>query len=541
MELQAKKSISLSSITFFTSILLGTMGWVVVLGLLREQERGIVQTLIDIGQEVLKVIVIAVAAGIAVERLLEREPDEDPRLALRKLGIKEIFPKRQDAGEEFLRSARDENIRRITISGISLRDFLLPGGALNQVWREICERMKREQERKLPGDQRLHVRLLLLLPNSNEGYFRHQVEGENTKDPGGIPFDVPYAVRIVQGAQQDIFASQETLYLQVRLYEHCPFSFTFATESEIFVEQYDYRDQSRVAALPIIEYQSGNNQYKEQMFSVDAIWKHSLSADFVDQVGTAAAIREARIANMFRRDHRTLLTKGQVGAIREVAQGTIDIMAISGHFYTSNAAIAKELQRVSSGGRDSKGGAIPPVPVRFALINPVSQQAILRAVADWSPPDKVGDQLRNWNWGLHQQSDLYGDARNTASTLYSWSTQKQCSIKVRLYSSSVACAILQTDRYAFIEQYMYGRSKEFQPGFNLGGEYPVLEYDVSKSDGGEMIEHQVISATFEMIWKYYSIPWESYLNRDEKSEFARNLERLLSELDCAPQAVAANA
>jgi hypothetical protein len=101
---------------------------------------------------------------------------------------------------------------------------------------------------------------------------------------------------------------------------------------------------------------------------------------------------------------------------------------------------------------------------------------------------------------------------------------------VRAYSSSVACMILQTDSHAFIEQYMYGRSKAFQPGFNLGGEYPVIEYEVSKIDGAEVVEHEVIAATFEMIWKFYSISWEDYVTCDEEKEFELNLARLRTEL-----------
>jgi hypothetical protein len=534
MEIQAKQSVTLPSITFFAVFLVAAMGWVVVLVQLLEHQEGLNKHLIEIGLEVLKVLVIAVAAAIAVERLLQREPDEDPRAALRNVGIKEIYPKRQDAGKEFLRLVRDENIRRITISGISLRDFLPANGTLHEVWRDVCDRMKREEAAGVPVEQRLHVRFLVLLPNSDEGTFRHEVEGENQRDPGGIPFDIPNALSQVRNAQQEIFGTGDTPYLQVRLYEHCPFAFVFATESDVFVEQYDYRDQSKPAALPILDYQSGTAQYREQMFSLEVIWKHARPAEFVDAVGTATAIREARLKNIFRRDHRTRLTKQQATAIRAATGESIDILAISGHFYVSNPNVAPELQRISRAGKLPSGEDCPAVPIRVAVINPVCQQAILRAVADASPPELVGKQLRSWTWENHQQSDLYKDARKTANTLYSWNKQMGCRIHVKVYSSSIACMILQTDEHAFIEQYMYGRSKAFQVGFNLGGEYPVLEFDVSKVDGKEMVEHQVIAATFEIIWNFYSVPWEHYVTRDEKVEFELNLARLLEELSLPP-------
>ena len=133
---------------------------------------------LDICVEILKVVVIAAAAAIAVERLLLREPEDDPHAALRKIGIEELFAARQDAGPEFLRSVQDKNVRRITISGISLRDFLPAGGTLYAIWQEIRERLKREEISGRQSDERLHVQLLLIMPNSHEGYFRHAVEGE---------------------------------------------------------------------------------------------------------------------------------------------------------------------------------------------------------------------------------------------------------------------------------------------------------------------------------------------------------------------------
>ncbi len=56
-----------------------------------------------------------------------------------------------------------------------------------------------------------------------------------------------------------------------------------------------------------------------------------------------------------------------------------------------------------------------------------------------------------------------------------------------------------------------------------------------------MVEHQVIAATFEMIWKFYSVSWEDYLKRDEKREFEQNLSRLLAELHVGPEGAAVGA
>jgi hypothetical protein len=532
MKLQPQGLIPLSTVTFFSIILVGAMGWIVALNQLQAHPGEITKELIAIGDEVLRVVVIAAAAAIAVERFLKSkaEPEED---YLGKVGIKRIFSRRQDAAEEFLRCVRDQNVRRVTLCGISLRDFLPNGGTLHEVWRTLCERLRQEQLSNLPHNQRLHIRLLLLLPNSDEGYFRHAVEGGNQRNLVGIPFDIPHGLNSIRTAQTEIFGKLDVEFVQVRLYEHCPFAFMlateFATQSHVFVEQYDYRDQKRPAAMPLINYESGTSQYEELMFSLGVIWDNACQTELLEEAGTAPAIREAQIKNIFRGEQRALLTKRQIGAIQRASGESIDILVISGKFYTSNPNVARELQRVSR--PDGPSPRVPVVPVRFALINPVSQQAILRAVAEGCHPEEVGEQLRNWNWALHQQSNLYTDARNTAHTLVTWNEQRGCQISVRLYSSAVACMLLKTDSHVFIEQYMYGRSKAFQPGFNLGGEYPVIEYELSETnDGAEMVEHQIISATFEMIWKFYSTSWEAYLKLNHHKEFEANLAQLRTEL-----------
>jgi hypothetical protein len=529
MKLEPDRTVILSSITFFALVLAGTMGWVIALHELQSQET-LVKELIAIGMEVLKVVVIAAAAAIAVERFLEHKSADDPGAVLSKAGILEIYPKRQDANEEFLRCARDENVRNITISGISLRDFLLSNGILHHVWRDLCTRLKREQDNDFPTQQRLHVRLLFLHPSSDEGSFRHAVETADAIHSIGIPYDIPQALGHVRRAQQEIFGG-DTVFLEARLYEHCPFAFLFATDRHVFVEQYDYRNQHEPAAMPLLCYNDESLQYKEQMFSLEVIWKHAQSAEALNQVGTAPAIRGAQIRNIFRGEHyHTGLIAHQVNAIRRANGKSIDILTIAGPFYTSNHQIAPQLQRISAPTATPTGEICPGIPIRFAIINPVSQQAILRAVADETPPEEVPDRLLHWNWAFHQQSALYKNSRSTAHTLSSWKKQRGCEVSVKVYSSSISCMILQTDKQAFVEHYMYGRSKAFSPGVNLGGEYPVIEYDLTDAGEKDIAEHQIISSTFEAIWKFYSIDWEDYVTCDEENEFDLNLARLRAEL-----------
>src|SRR5260370_33733412 len=141
MVLRPVKSVSLSALTFFFLILMAAMGWVITLNQLHGHDEGISRQLIEIGEEILKLVVIAAAAAIAVEKFLLKTPEEDMHNELRKAGIRQIFLKREEAGAEFLRCVQDDNVRMVTICGISLRDLLRGGGALYQVWRAICERM----------------------------------------------------------------------------------------------------------------------------------------------------------------------------------------------------------------------------------------------------------------------------------------------------------------------------------------------------------------------------------------------------------------
>jgi hypothetical protein len=528
--LEPKKPISLSALTFFVFVLLATMGWYLVLFLLGTSQKGYEAELVELGKEVLKVAVIAMAAAVAMDRLL-RNTIEDQRTTLGKLGIKSVLASRVDAASDFLKCVRDDSVRHITIVGISLRDFLTPGNSMDQVWNEICERMKREQEKHYPPDRRLHLRLLLLLPNSDEGFFRHDVECSKLGSAGGLPVDVRGARAQVQRAQMAIFKSVDTDYLMVRFYEHCPFAFAFATESQVFVEQYDYRDQSLRSAMPLIVFDGSTKQYKEQIDSLQVMWDNSRSPEVIDEVGTASALRGARIRNIYRRDDRQTLTVREIAAIRNAKEGTIDIQVISGRFYTSNADMARALQDISRPGENGR----PALTVRFASINPVSQQAILRAIADSTSPRHIGDTLREWNWQRHRECNLYLQTKDTARTLLHWRDDKGCQIEVRAYSSAVASSVLQTDSRQFSEPYWYGRSRAFHTGVDLGGECAVIEHDTSK-DGrvnDAVVEHEIIDTTFDIVWKFFSVPWEEYAKRNMAQEFEVNLALLRTELGVA--------
>ena len=87
-----------------------------------------------------------------------------------------------------------------------------------------------------------------------------------------------------------------------------------------------------------------------------------------------------------------------------------------------------------------------------------------------------------------------------------------------------------------MEQYLYGRSKEFHEGKVLGGEYPCFEYSFgdgyvhNKFETAEGTEKEILQSTFNVIWDSYSISLDEYQLTDEKAVFGRNLANLKSEL-----------
>jgi len=366
----------------------------------------------------------------------------------------------------------------------------------------------------------------VLDPKSSEGHFRHAVEMEHVGGVG-LPFDVPQGLEIVSIQQANLGGATE--FLQVRLYEHCPFSFVFLTDTEVLVEQYDYRDQSRRAALPLIAYENGTSQYNELQYSVKIIWDHAGPPDLrLYRVGTARAIEVAGLKNIFRRDDRHLLADREVEAIKTAAdRDTGDIIAITGRFYCTYPA-SETVRRVARANADRKGAR-----VRFALVNPVCQQAILRALADSTAPARVREELERWTWERHRNTRLYLDVHQTIRDIQDWQAAG-CLVELRLYSSSIACALLLTGNTSFTEQYLYGRSKAFAEGLVLGGEYPVFEYvEGQGASGNESVGAEILNATFEIVWNCYSIDLDEFSQRNEEDEFNKNLARIREELGCS--------
>jgi len=103
----------------------------------------------------------------------------------------------------------DPETRTIWLVGISHRDFLLPAGRLRDVWSAIHERLRQEsQDSNLGKEKRLHVRVLLLNPESSEGMFRQHIEAASLNIPEnriGLSPDVEAALTELDRTNKQLY------------------------------------------------------------------------------------------------------------------------------------------------------------------------------------------------------------------------------------------------------------------------------------------------------------------------------------------------
>jgi hypothetical protein len=524
LKLDPGHKVPVSASAIYVSLAFLALGWLVAFFLFGKVADGNLSSIISkLGVEIVSALFVGSSAGVIVNSYLKRIRSTTPEAMIEESGIAAIYPSRQDAASEFLALVQDSKIKRLNISGISLRDFLTGGGRLRGVWNAIYDRLQREEHARLSTENRLHVRLLLLDPKSSEGVFRDSVEKESI-GRAGLPSEVPLGFEVVSQAQRNIYDDHPQQFLQIRLYDHCPFAFLFATNTSVFVEQYYYRDHREGGTLPLSKHSSATAQYGQLLHSFETIWEHAGGRDILPHhVGTANAIEGAKIRNIYRREQRGALGEREIECIGSAKPGeTIDILAISGAFFLSH--VAKPILCKAA----LKEGTEKSVRVRFALATPVCEQAILRAIADSCPGGGLREALWTWSWERHINTRLYLDIHQSMIEIEHWRREERRCFELRLYFGSISCALLLTPNSAFVEQYLYGRSKTFELGRVLGGEYPVFEYMVPDT-GSESREWEILSSTFDAIWNAYSISYEEYKNRNEKDIFERNLETLRSE------------
>jgi len=475
--------------------------------------------------EFFKSIFIGVCVGIAVEVYLHfmehrAEKDEMEKTVLTMLEtahVKSVHPSRFDCLDAFKNEVENPNVRDVVIVGISLREFLGSNGRMRPVWTSIWKRLQREEVDRTNPASRLKVRLLMLDPKSEEGRFRSLSEVENKVESDSIR-DVEQSVGEVHRIQELLYQNVPQAFLQMKLYAHCPFSFMFLAERRLFVQQYYYREQEEDLSTPVVEFSGPSPRYDLFHGSLEIIWRKAPEKAIT--VGTALPIERARIKNIYLADERPRLSQRQVECIYATDKGAIEILAVSGKYYMGDVA-STALLKVSKKTPES-------VSVRLAVVNPVSQQAILRAVGDDRPVGDIRTALCSWDWKRHTNSRLYQDITQTRSRVSDWRDRGH-RFEGRLYSSSISCALLITPKAMFVEQYIYGRTKQRQNLYQLVGEYPVIEYGSSTKD---MTEREIISSNFQIVWDCYSISFDDFEARDQEVEFAKNLAILQEELNC---------
>lgn len=464
--------------------------------------------------EFCKTVFAAAVVAFVLDRYLRGilYPSKSDRLP--QAGITAVYPSRLAARNDMVQCVQAAS--RVDIMGISLRDLLHTSGQWASVWEAIVARLEQEHKNRIRAEKRLRVRLLVLDPRSSEGRFRSAAE-EITGQSTALYNDVPLGLGEVERVRRSVHADDRNDPLQVRIYHHCPFSLIGRTNKDTFVEQYYYKDHRQHVDLPLLRYGKPEQQ-KELGTSFEIVWE-SASPGVLDdsEVGTAGAIENAAIQNIFRWDERDQCGLRQINTLKNVDPGQeVRILTISGKFYVQGnmrLAISEACRR--------------GVTVRVILLNPVSSEAVLRAIADSHAPEEISDQLSGWAWEQHRFTHLYNDIERAVEELRGMG-DRGCAIEVRLHHSSVACALLLTPASAFVEQYIYGRSRAFQEGRVLGHEYPVIEYgrQPGSAIGKDTPEQQMLSGTFDVIWNSYSVPIEQYRKTDPKQQLEVSLADL---------------
>jgi hypothetical protein len=478
------------------------------------------------GEEIIQAGVFGGILAVLLNNLLARLFEEGPEAILQNHGIQNLHPSRERVADDLVEWIRDPSTTQISIVGISLRDFLPPGGRLHHAWQAIRERLEFEQSRTPPPLSRLRVNILLLNPKSAEGMFRYRVES-TTLERGNLQEDVENSILQYKNALARVYHAEMSEFLELRLYEHGSFAFMVVTDEHALIEQYCYRDHTLAPAFPLIQYPRKSQSYKQLQYSFEVMWQYAQSIDLALRgVGTAKGVHSARIHNIYRHDDRASLGERELESIRNAQPGQmVRIGAITARYYLRDAR--ETLHELTSPGPQQ-------VSVRLLIVNPVSEAAIVRAITESGEPERVRDALNVWDWTRHRRSPLYHDATNTLEAVL-WLRERGHSIELRLTPVAPTCAILQTPEAAFVEQYLLGRSRRFERGGVLGGEYPVFEFAAPIASEGKTMEVDLLDATFDLLWDHLSLSIDEYRAIDDELQFVANLRMLKASLSPSDQ------
>jgi hypothetical protein len=477
---------------------------------------------VEFAKELMKAGAFGGILAALLHNRLEALFEEGPEAILQNHGIQNLHPTRERVADDLVEWIRDPSTTRISIVGISLRDFLPPGGRLHHAWQAIRERLEFEQSRTPPPLSRLSIKILLLDPKSAEGMFRYRVES-TTLERANLREDVQNSIQQYKNTLARLYGAETSEFLELRLYEHGSFAFMVLTDEHALIEQYCYRDHTLAPAFPLIQYPRKSQSYKQLQYSFEVMWQHAQPVDrALRGVGTAKGVYSARIRNIYRHDDRASLGERELQTIRNAQPGQlVRIGAITARFYLRDAR--ETLQERTSPGPGH-------VNVRLLIVNPVSEAAIVRAITESGELASVREALDRWDWSRHRRSPLYHDATQTLDTVLRL-RERGHSIELRLTPVAPACAILQTPESVFVEQYLLGRSRRFERGGVLGGEYPVFEFAAPAGlDETTTMEEDLLDATFDLLWDDLSLSVDEYGAIDDELQFAANLRMLKASL-----------
>lgn len=204
-----RREVSVSVATMTTLLVcLGLVSLAAVTFADRLVAQGVARDLLGVLQALVIIFLSSLFGGLILRGAFRQWLGEDPDAGAL-TGIASIYPSREAARQRMLDWVDDPETRTIWLVGISHRDFLLPAGRLRDVWSAIHERLRQEsQDSNLGKEKRLHVRVLLLNPESSEGMFRQHIEAASLNIPEnriGLSPDVEAALTELDRTNKQLY------------------------------------------------------------------------------------------------------------------------------------------------------------------------------------------------------------------------------------------------------------------------------------------------------------------------------------------------
>ena len=435
--------------------------------------------------------------------------------AMQKADIVQIYESRGKASDDIRRDIQDPNITYLRIIGISLNDFLRPGGSVfHDAWRTIEHYIKGDH----PLGHTLDVKVLLIDPTCDGAYYRSKSEEtEVVGIAGRLKNDVLDSMKALKDLER--LSKNLQVNLEAKLYNTPPILYLVQTNFVSYAHQYHFWTQYNPDLnIPVIRYQGkslsgiqGRSMHDELRFHFEYIWKNcSVSIpEYLDQnlIGCDDAIRQANIDNIY---YEQSVCKKRIIYLMNTARERLYVKGVTLRSFFSDGEIFDTFCRVAT--REG-------MKVRVLIIDPESEQAKIRSFREYLLRNPSAKWENFCERELHKEQILNQHTRESVRQMVGFLEDLrdrgiQHNISAKKYFSAPESFTLMTDDSVLVEQYHYGKirpinsASEIVQSKILGGDVPVVEY--KKPDLEKIQEfplqniYRIFEDNFEFVFNNFS-------------------------------------